>query len=286
MLLNNRPYSKSFMGSLLIHLVLLSFFVLSFQTTIHSRSASQASHNQADIVQAVVVDEPSAKMHVKSVQIPQSVEDPIKDLEQVRQLEQAKLERLKEDMAQAKKEIKQETNELVAIKEENQAEQQRLKEAQQTRLQEEKKREALKQKAKAAARAQAQKLQAAQEKALKAAVAEKARIAAEKARVAAHQSQIATEVEQVLARWSTKIKNNRRMMIDGMPSHLSCRVALQVLPDGSVRVSLVQGSGHAVYDDLSIKAIYKSEPFDFPDNAEVRDQLKNIELNFLNDEGI
>jgi membrane protein involved in colicin uptake len=274
MLLNNRLYSKPFVGSLLIHVVLLSFFILSFQTTIHSRSASVTSHNQADIVQAVVVDEPPVKIQAR----------------QLEQVEQVKLARLKQDMAQAKKEIKQETNQLAAMKDENQAEQQRLKEVQQTRLQEEKKRAALKQKAAAAALAQAQaqkaQAQATKEKALKAAAAEKTRIAAEKASIAAHQKQIATEVEQVLGLWSTKIKNNRRMMIEGMPAHLSCRVALQVLPDGSVRVALVQGSGHAVYDDLSIKAIYKSEPFDLPDNPEVRDQLKNIELNFLNDEGI
>lgn len=273
MRLNNQFYSKSFVGSLFIHLVLLSFFILSFQTTIHNRSTSEGSTHPADIVQAVVVNEPPAKMPVKLQQPPPPADDPA-------------LERLKQDMAQAKKEIKQETQVVAAIKEENQAEQQRLKEAKQTRLQEEKKREALKQKAVAQAQAHAQKLQFAKEKALKAAAAEKSRIAAEKARVAAYQKQMATEVEQVLAQWSTKIKNNRRMMIEGMPADLSCRVALHVLPDGSVRVALVQSSGHAVYDDLSIKAINKSEPFELPDNPEVRDQLKNIELNFLNDEGI
>jgi membrane protein involved in colicin uptake len=265
MLLDSRFYSKPFLGSVLIHIALLSFFILSFQTAIQTRS--DAANTESNIVQAAVVD--SAMVDSKAI-------------EQQRQLEQTKLERLKQDMAKAKKEKDQ----LAVLKEENQAESERLKEAERTRAQEDKKQAALKQKeiAQKQAAVQAQKAQAAKEKALKAAAAEKAKIASDKVRVAAHQSRIASEVEQVLAQWSSKIKNNRRLMIDGMPLHLSCRVALQMLPDGSVRVQLVQSSGHPVYDDLSIKAIYKSEPFDLPDNPEVRDQVKNIELNFLNDE--
>ena len=68
-----------------------------------------------------------------------------------------------------------------------------------------------------------------------------------------------------------------------LPQDLSCKVSLHVLPDGSVRAQLVQSSGNALYDDLALKAIYKAEPFVLPDDPEVRDQVKAIEFNFLND---
>ncbi len=308
-----RSYIKGIWGSLLVHALLLSFLIFSFNTPIDTRPTGQNTQNatQKNIVQAVVVDQQQVEAEVQRLvledqqkkeqvlQQEQALAKKLKQVEQQRIEEQAKLHRLKQDMLKFKKVQEQEVQQLEKLKKETQlqqrnlaalddehkTEQERLKQVRlsEAQAQQHKQAEVLKEKANHAQMPKGQQTKtAAAEQA--SARANHAKILADKARIAAHQQKINSEIQAIVAQWSEKIRNNRRLMMESMPTHLSCRVALQILPDGSVHPRLIQSSGNAVYDDLSIKAIYKSEPFELPENPALRDQLRNIELNFLNDE--
>ncbi|MBP6103722.1 MAG: cell envelope integrity protein TolA [Gammaproteobacteria bacterium] len=296
---DSSPYSKSFVGSLLIHLILLSFLILSFNQRVHlSTPASSDS-----IIQAVVVDahEPDTREADRLHQVQQVLQ---REQKQQQAQEAQKKQQLQRDMLEAKKEVapqqppkkveslapEKQDLAVIAVEEERFAENERLKQVRLTQAKEQKKRDqqlkeqkALKALVALKAKEAALKTKLAADKAKIA--SEKSRIAAEKASLAAHQKQINTAVTSVVSAWSAKIEGNRRSMsaFQSLPQDLSCKISLHVLPDGSVRAQLVQSSGNALYDDLALKAIYKAEPFALPDDPEVREQVKAIEFNFLND---
>lgn len=308
---DSNPYSKSFVGSLLIHLVLLSFLILSFNQRVHLSTPTSSD----SIIQAVVVDahEPDTREAERLHQEQQVLREQKQQLAQEvlrKQVAQKKIEdqafaaQLQRDMLEAKKEVapkqmpekveslplEKQALAVVAVEEERLAENERLKQVRLTQEKEQKKRaqqlkeqKALKAAAALKAKEAALKTKLAADKAKIA--AEKSRMAAEKASLAAHQKQINTAVASVVSAWSAKIESNRRSMsaFQSLSQDLSCKVSLHILPDGSVRAQLVQSSGNALYDDLALKAIYKAEPFALPDDLEVRDQVKAIEFNFLND---
>ncbi len=296
---DSRPYSKSFVGSLLIHLILLSFLIRSFNQRVHLSTPASSDN----IIQAVVVDahEPDTREAERLHQAQQVLQ---REQKQQEAQEAQKKQQLQRDMVEAKKEVAHqqppkkveslapEKQDLVrlAVEEERLAENERLKQVRLTQAKEQKKRDqqlkeqkALKALVALKAKEAALKTKLAADKAKIA--SEKSRIAAEKASLAAHQKQINTAVASVVSAWSAKIEGNRRSMsaFQSLPQDLSCKVSLHVLPDGSVRAQLVQSSGNALYDDLALKAIYKAEPFVLPDDPEVREQVKAIEFNFLND---
>ncbi len=290
------PYFKGFVGSLIIHGVLLFCLIVGF-----NQRTVLTSHNTSDtLIQAVMVESPSNALLAppSDTQAQQALQ-----AEQQRQIAQQKIEdaskaaQLKKDMLVAKKiAAEQKAPETVespplekpdlaaiAVQEEHLAEQARLKAVRVAKEKEQKKQAHLKeQKAQKAAAALK-----AQDEARKTKIAEEhKRMAAEKSRLAAHHAQVNTAVSSVVSQWSRKIEDNRRLMpeFQSLAQDLSCKISLQILPDGSARAQLVQSSGNTRYDDLALKAIYKAEPFTLPEDPEVRDKVKAIEFNFLNGE--
>jgi outer membrane biosynthesis protein TonB len=293
---DSNPYFKSFVASLLIHLVLLSFLILSFNQSVHLSSPRVSD----TLIQAVVLDahEPDTREAERVHQAQQTLE-----LEQKQVQEAQKKQQLQRDMLEAKKEEASQQNPknveslapekedlaMIALEEERLAENERLRQVRLTQAKEQKKRDQKLKEQKAFKAAAALKAKEAALKtklaADKAKASEKSRIAAQKASLAAHQTQINAAVAGVVSAWSAKIESNRRSMsaFQSLAQDLSCKVSLHILPDGSVRAQLVQSSGNALYDDLALKAIYKAEPFALPEDPEVREQVKAIEFNFLND---
>jgi colicin import membrane protein len=298
-------YTPYFLASVLMHVFLLIFFIFSLST---SYNDNQLPAKPGEIVQATIVDQTKVDREVarlKTVEKQQSQEQAIAEkqlvqklqhVKQEREQEQVKLEQLKKDMAVAKqqeqerlaeiklfkqKEQKQlddlkrekeaEKKKLAVLDDQRQAEQDRAKLMRQEREKEEKKKNEAKRKA-----IDAKQLAAAKAAKLAAIDAERAAIAS--------QGRIASEVQKVLGLWAEKIKNNKREAF-GLATNLYCKLAINVLPDGNVNVRLLQSSGNAIYDDLSIKAVYKSEPFELPEDPLVREQIKSFELGLKNDEG-
>jgi colicin import membrane protein len=283
----------------------LVFFIFSLETSYNN---NQLPAKPGEIVQATIVDQTKVDEEVvrlKTVEKQQSQEQAVREkqlvqkLEQVkhaREQEQVKLDQLKKDMVFAKqqeqerlaeikifkeKEQKQlddlkrekeiEQKKLAALDDQRQAEQDRAKIMRQEREKEEKKKNEAKHKA----------IEAKQLAAAKA--AKDAALIAERAAVES-QGRITSEVQKVLGLWAERIKNNKREAF-GLATDLYCKLAINVLPDGHVKVRLLQSSGNAIYDDLSIKAVYKSEPFELPEDPLVREQIKSFDLGLRNDEG-
>ncbi len=298
-------YTPYFAASVLMHVFLLVFFIFSLNTSYNN---NQLPAKPGEIVQATIVDQAKVDEEVtrlKTAEAQQTQEQAIREkqliqkLEQVKiahEKEQAKLEQLKKDMAVAKQqeqerlteikifkekeqkqleELKQakeaEKKKLAALDDQRQAEQDRVKLMRQEREKEEKKKNEAKRKAFEAKQAAAAK------------AAREAAIIAERAAVES-QGRIASEVQKVLGLWAERIKSNKREAF-GLGTDLYCKLAINVLPDGNVKVRLLQSSGNAIYDDLSIKAVYKSEPFELPEDPLVREQIKSFELGLRNDEG-
>ncbi len=104
---DSNPYSKSFVGSLLIHLVLLSFLILSFNQHVHLSTPTASD----SIIQAVVVDaqEPDTREAERLHQAQQALQ--LEQKQQQAQEAQKKIEaeakaaQLQRDMLEAKKEV-------------------------------------------------------------------------------------------------------------------------------------------------------------------------------------
>lgn len=287
----DQQYTKYFLASVLMHAFLLVFFIFSLETHYND---NQLSPKPGEIVKATLVDQ--TKVDEEIIKLNTAEKQKTQKLEQVkheREQEQAKLDQLKKDMAAAKqqeqerlaeikifkqkeqqqlealkREKEAEKKRLAALDEQRQAEQDRVKQMRLEREKEEKKRADAKRKAEEAKRVAAAK-----------AAKEAERIAAES------QGRITSEVQKVLGLWAEKIKNNKREAF-GLATDLYCKLAINVLPDGNVKVRVVQSSGNPIYDDLSIKAVYKSEPFELPEDPLVREQIKSFELGLRNDEGV
>ncbi|HQY22322.1 MAG TPA: cell envelope integrity protein TolA [Gammaproteobacteria bacterium] len=298
-------YTPYFLASVLMHVLLLVFFIFSLEA---SYNDNQLPAKPGEIVQATIVDQTKVDEEVrrlKTAEKQDSQEQALREkqltqkleqLKHAREQEQVKLDQLKKDMVIAKqqeqerlaeikifkeKEQKQledlkrekeaEKKKLAALDDQRQAEQDRAKQMRQEREKEEKKKSEAKRKATEAKQVAAAK------------AAKDAAIIAERAAVES-QSRITSEVQKVLGMWAERIKSNKREAF-GLATDLYCKLAINVLPDGNVKVRLLQSSGNAIYDDLSIKAVYKSEPFELPEDPMVREQIKSFELGLRNDEG-
>lgn len=294
-----QQYGKNLGLSLLIHVLLLSFLLLSVETTF---DANQLPTKQGEIIQAVVVSQQKVEEEVKRIQNEeiqhkvaeeQQQKQLTQKLEQVkkeREQEQAKLEQLKQDMAKAKEaeqerlaDIKlakeKEQKQLEALKSQKAAEQKRIaalddqRQAEQDRVKDMKAQREKEEKKKQKDLLAKQQAEAKRQAALNA--------AKEGERLAAENQRVMSEVQKVLMAWRDKIQSNKRQA-DSMADDLLCKLDIIVLPDGNVQVKLAQSSGNPAYDDLSMKAVYKSQPFPLPEDDAVKEQVKSFTLGLRN----
>lgn len=282
-------YSVSFVASISVHLVLFLFLFMSLDTEYNPQ---KMAGQRGEIVQAVVVDNAKVEQEIHRIKTEQNREKENQEKQQkllvqkAEQLkreskkEEAKLEKMKQEMAAAKQE---EEARLAEIKLAKIKEQKQLEALKTEKAKEQKKLAALDDQRQAEAeRATEMRKQREKEEKIKTdttkADAEGKRKAGE-----AGQQQTATEVQRVLGEWAEKIQQNKHIATS-MPSDLYCKVGITVLPDGSVQVRLIQSSGNTVFDELSMKAVYKSQPFQLPDDPNVRDQVRSFDLGLRNDE--
>lgn len=293
-------YRRYFYASIGVHALLLTLLVFSIDPTQSSHPASaplQAS--SPEIVQAVMVDESKVTAEVDRLKAEEKKEkEAAKKLQAVKEQEIAKLERIKQDIAKAKaeeeaklaeiksvkekekqeldalKEIKEKKKkDLAALNEEQSVEQNRIKTLHAEREKEEKKR-----------------LEAKQQLEEKRKAEEAKRLAGLKATKDAANAKAAKEAKNIsmarsiLDSWSKKVEMNKRRVL-GIPDGITCTLLIHVLPDGSIRVQVSKSSGNSIHDDLSVKAAYQSEPFPLPEDPEVRDKLREVEIKITSKEG-
>ena len=89
-----------------------------------------------------------------------------------------------------------------------------------------------------------------------------------------------TEIQNYYSKMREKIISNRKVT-SFFPEHLECIVKVKILSNGQLGlVKLEKSSGNAAYDAFSEQAIYKSAPFDMPEDPKINKELVEQELEF------
>ena len=90
-----------------------------------------------------------------------------------------------------------------------------------------------------------------------------------------------TEIQTYYGKMLAKIVSNRKVTTF-FPEHLECAVRVKILPSGNLAsIKLDKSSGNMAYDAFSEQAIYKSAPFDMPEDPKVNKELVEHELEFV-----
>lgn len=102
--------------------------------------------------------------------------------------------------------------------------------------------------------------------------------------LADQQALLETEVEKYRAEFAAAIEENR-ILSSVFAENIHCKLRIMLLPDGSIAsVKVLESSGNPAYDQISASAVYKSAPFEMPQDQELYAQLREIVLSFKNGE--
>lgn len=268
---------SSFGLSLILHIAVLviAFGSLGFmhskpktiQVNLHPDAKPEQQIVKAGVINKKAVDQAYQRQLLAEKAREQKIAEEKKQAE----LARLETERLKKESAAAKKAL----DLAKAQKATAEAEAKKLKLAQ-----EKSKKELLKQQAQAKAVAKQHELarkQAAEKKA--------AAIKAEQEKLRAqHDSFIQDEVQRYVAEFAQAIEDNR-ILSSIFAGDISCRIRIQLLPDGTIlSAGVVESSGNPAYDEMSKAAVFKTAPFPMPEDKELYAQLRDIILTFRNGE--
>lgn len=283
-------YSMSFIASVAIHVILFFLLFVSLDTTFNPQ---KMNGQRGEIVQAVVVDNKLVEAEINRIKLEQTQEKDKQErhqkmlaqkaehLKKESQKEEARLEKLKSELLKTKQE---EEARLAEIKVAKAKEQKQLEALKNEKSKEQKRLAAIDDQRQAEVeRAAEMRKQREKEEKIKTDAAAKQEAEGKRKASEANQQRITSEVQRVLGEWSEKIRQNKLVM-SNMPPELKCELSVVVLPDGNVQVRLTKPSGNPVFDDLSIKAVYKSQPFQLPEDPSVREQVRTFDLGLQNDE--
>lgn len=88
---------------------------------------------------------------------------------------------------------------------------------------------------------------------------------------------IDNEIIHYYAKWKNEIINNRKKIMF-LANDMTCAVRIKLLPNGHLAlVKIEKSSGNLAYDKFSEQAIYKSAPFDMPQDPALNKELASIE---------
>ena len=293
--IRNNP--RAFAAAVVLHLVLLGMFALSFESSVTLRPSSpKVNIVQATVVDAARVEEEVRKLKEAEASKQQQQDEEKKRLQELKRKRAAEEQQLKElerkrvadkaaekkRQAAAKKKQALEKQRLAKLKKEQAALKQKKKaEAEAKRLAAlEAERKAEKQR-KEAARKQAE-----AEKQRKAEQQRKAEAARrQQEREAALQAQMAAEQNQTLiAKYIAIIQQNvqrRWLRPPGSAKGLTCDVEVRLAPGGDVMaVRVVKSSGNAAFDRSVEAAVRKASPLDVPSEPALFDQFRQITFEF------
>jgi len=294
-----QKYPRAFAGALVLHIVLVSFFVFSFDW---SKKIDPVAP-EVDVVQAVAVNEQQVLAELEKIKADEhkrksAEERRVRDLE--KKADDAKREREKE---QARlKEIERQRQEEQERKKQVEAE---SKKAEEKRKLEEKRAVEEQRKADDARRRAEEERKKAEDARRKAEEAEKKRKdeerrqreAKEKEEMDRIRQQEMQEEERRLKAASDKAKATalqkhmflvkaqieRHWNKVGLIKGVSCTVQIRLMPTGQViGVTLKSSSGDSKFDSTVQDAILRAQPLPMPTDSSLMNEFRNIELEFKN----
>jgi len=102
--------------------------------------------------------------------------------------------------------------------------------------------------------------------------------------VAEHHTMLEDEIERYRAEFAAAIEENR-VLSAVFAKNIRCKLKIMLMPDGSIlNIKVLESSGNVAYDEMSAKAVYKSAPFPMPQDQELYKQLREVILSFKNGE--
>lgn len=270
-----RQHPAAFVASLVVHILLITVFTVSFTAEPEVVTAMPPS------ISATVVDE--AQVEAEAEKLREAREKELKEA-------QAELEKEKQALAQLRQQREQEEKRREQEKRKKaEAEKKRKAEEARKKAEAEKKRKA----EEARKKAEAEKKRKAEE-ARKRAAAEKKR-KAEEARKRAEaelQAQLQAEeaarqnradqatINRYVGYIQQKVQRNWRKPPNS-PVGGSCVVQIQSLPSGDVvSAKVVNSCGSSAMDQSVERAVLKASPLDMPREPRLRDQFRNINFKF------
>ena len=98
-----------------------------------------------------------------------------------------------------------------------------------------------------------------------------------------HNKWIENEVSRYQEIFREDIENNRTLST-AFANNLTTTFRLKLMPDGNILSIMIQkSSGNIAYDSQQERAIYKSAPFEMPQDPEVLRRVQDIILSLSND---
>ncbi|MDH5301215.1 MAG: cell envelope integrity protein TolA [Gammaproteobacteria bacterium] len=286
-----QKYPKAFAIALIAHIVLLTFFIFSFDW-----SKKVAPPPPIEVVQAVAVNEQQVQAELEKIRNDErkrkdAEENRVRDLEQkadnARREREKEQERLKE-IERKNKEESERTRALEAerkkVEEKRKAEEKRVAEVQrkadeaQRKAEEQKRRaEEAEKKRKDEERRQLEAKQREEEERMRQQQLmeeeSKLRAAADKAKATAMARQMQMMRSAIERHWN-KV---------GLRKGVSCVVRIRLLPTGQVAgVVLKTSSGDSKFDNSVQDAILRAQPLPMPSDRSLINEFREIELEFIN----
>lgn len=284
--------------SLGVHIMLIVMLFISFDWT----PKPAVMQNQPNVVKATAVDASKVKAEL----------DKLKHAEQKKKKqEQARVDKLKEQEREAKKRRAAEEKRIVELQKKRaaeekhrQQEQQRLAKVKQEQAELEKKREQeqkqlaeLEYKRKVEQERQRQEEEKRQAEAERKAAEAKRQAAEAKRREDERKKQLAeqlaaeeranaesaaqTEIDKYLALIRQKVTRNW-LKPAGAPKGLACTVRVRTIPGGEVvGVTIIKGSGNAIFDRSVESAVRKAAPLPLPRDPAVAARMREIDFEFI-----
>jgi myosin heavy subunit len=318
--LNTNKINKDLLKSILTHglivccIILVGFFenrkifsdIRGGQSQSVTRSENQQFNTEKSIVQANLVDHKMVQQAVKRQEL-QAADKVIRE-KKIQQQEQqlAQLTKMAEqEMLKAKQEVQKAKLDRDKLKKEQESLQQeanKLKNQSKELLSQQEKLEQLKRQYQQAQQAQKKNLEQSQTQLKSAAnsLSNQSSVQANQSSnnkvstdnhqqgssgssLSASSSTIQTELSKYHVKWTTEIVNNRKSTMF-FPDNLMCSVKMKVLSSGHLAsVKIERSSGNQAYDSFSEQAIYKSAPFEMPQDPLLNKELVDVDhvLEFL-----
>lgn len=283
--------SRSFVLSIILHLVLGAVLIFSFE---FSPKPVPPPKPVVNIVQAAAVDKKQVELELKRLK-KQDDEKIAKEIKRQKDLEKkaeaAKKKRLAEEkkLKDIKKKKEQETRkrkkeearikklekEKKELEKKTQLEQEKKKKAETERKKieaEKKKQEAeLKKREEERRKAAEEKKRQQQEKALQDQL--NAELEAEQ------QERDLTEIQKYQALIIRAVENNFNQL--NLPDGLSCVILIRMLEGGKVvEASIVKSSGNDLFDRRAENAVYSASPLPVPEETRLFEKMRNIRFTF------
>ena len=292
--IRNNP--RAFAAAVVLHLVLLGMFALSFESSVTLRpSAPKVNIVQATVVDAARVEEEVRKLKEAEASKQQQQDEEKKRLQELKRKRAAEEQQLKElerkrvadkaaekkRQAAAKKKQALEKQRIAKLKKEQAALEKKKAEAKRLAALEVERKAEEQRKAEARKQAEAEaekKRKAEQQRQAEAARRQKEREAALQAQMAAEQS--STLVDKYMAIIQQNVQR-RWLQPPGSAQGLRCEVEVRLIPGGDVvAVRVVRSSGNAAFDRSVEAAVRKASPLDVPSEPALFERFRQINFVF------